>query len=319
TLVKISKSKKSKASKKEDLTIKITTNYLNFRTSPWGKKIGVVSYGQIYRVYLSKKDSKGNVWYRIKSNNRYGYVYAGNSYTKVIYKKNLADGWNKYGSRYYYVDKDGNVVRGWKVIGKTKYFFNEIGFMQTGWKKIGGRYYNFGKNGILKNGKNGQKNPNYITKIPGFYVSPMIADKNNTREERIEAMISTAKKYLGTTYKPCYAGRPGTYCDCSGLVMQGLYSAGYDPKPVSPKRHSLPAYEYESRNLWKDKRYKRVSYNDRRRGDLVFYHNGRGIVIHVGIYLGNNKIIEEWPPYGMIRPLHWGPRPYIKGFTRPFN
>lgn len=39
----------------------------------------------------------------------------------------------------------------------------------------------------------------------GWYVSPLLADENNTREERIEAMISTAYEYYGDTYKACYS------------------------------------------------------------------------------------------------------------------
>ena len=100
--------------------------------------------------------------------------------------------------------------------------------------------------------------------------------------------------------------------------MQGLYGAGYDPAPVSPKRHALPAYEYESRSLWFDSRIRQVPASQKQRGDLVFYHNGYGTVIHIGIYLGNNRVLEEWPPYGMIRPLYWGVRPYVMGFKRPF-
>ncbi len=50
----------------------------------------------------------------------------------------------------------------------------------------------------------------------------------------------------------------------------------------------------------------------------MFYHNGYGTVIHIAIYLGDGKVIEEWPPYCMIKPVDWSVRPYILGYKRVF-
>lgn len=125
---------------------------------------------------------------------------------------------------------------------------------------------------------------------------------------RIEAMISTAYEYYGDTYKACYSQAPGGYVDCSGLAMQGLYAAGFDPWPVSPERHSNPAYEYESRNMW-NLPIQRVSYSDRQRGDLIYYDNGYGTIIHVAIYLGDDKVIEAWPPSVTVMPTVNGIHP----------
>ncbi|PID82908.1 MAG: hypothetical protein CSB15_00970, partial [Clostridiales bacterium] len=58
----------------------------NFRTSPWGRKIGVVKKGSKYKVYGYKKDPKGVVWYKIYSNGRYGYVYSSGGYTSIVSK-----------------------------------------------------------------------------------------------------------------------------------------------------------------------------------------------------------------------------------------
>ena len=151
----------------------------------------------------------------------------------------------------------------------------------------------------------------------GWYVSPLLADENNTREERIEAMISTAYEYLGDTYKACYSQAPGGYVDCSGLAMQGLYAAGFDPWPVSPERHSNPAYEYESRNMW-NLPIQRVSYSDRQRGDLIYYDNGYGTIIHVAIYLGDDRVIEAWPPSVTVMSTVNSIHPHVYGVQRPF-
>ncbi len=219
----------------------------------------------------------------------------------------------------YYLKQWGYMAKNcWVEIDGTWYYFRDNGTKQTGWRKLGGRHYYFGADGKLANGTYGQTEPNKLIDLPGYYISPLLADENNTRSERIEAMIQTAMTYLGTTYKPCCAGAPGTCCDCSGLVMQSLYAAGYNPYPISPKRHALPEYEYESRSFWADSRIPTVPASQIQRGDLVFYHNGYGTVIHIAIYLGDGTVIEEWPPYGMIRPLNWSPRPHILGYKRVF-
>ena len=152
----------------------------------------------------------------------------------------------------------------------------------------------------------------------GAYVSPIKVDATSTRSEHIEAMISTAYSYLGTPYVIGASGPPGTGIDCSGLVMQGLYAAGMDISPINPVRHAKPGYEYESRNMWASKKFKHVPYSQRQRGDLIFYQSSSGVVIHVAIYLGDNKVIESWPNKVVVWPIKNNSRSNIKGVVRPF-
>ena len=152
----------------------------------------------------------------------------------------------------------------------------------------------------------------------GAYVSPMKVNRESTRSDHIEAMISTAYSYLGTAYVIGASGPPGTGVDCSGLVMQALYSAGLDISPINPVRHAHPGYEYESRNMWASSKFKHVPYSQRQRGDLIFYQNSSGVVIHVAIYLGNNQVIESWPNEVVVWPITNGQRSNIKGVVRPF-
>jgi cell wall-associated NlpC family hydrolase len=91
----------------------------------------------------------------------------------------------------------------------------------------------------------------------------------------------------------CKSDKPGKGLDCSGLVMQACYGAGVDLWPSNPYRHKKPAYEYESRNIAKMKNLKTVSFSKRKRGDLIFFSNSVGTIIHVAIYLGNDKIIHS--------------------------
>ncbi|MDY6152645.1 MAG: NlpC/P60 family protein, partial [Terrisporobacter sp.] len=149
------------------------------------------------------------------------------------------------------------------------------------------------------------------------YVTPVKTKLTDTKEDLIEKMISTAKSYLGTEYVVGAAGVPGSGIDCSGLVMQAMYSVGIDPSPISVTRHTQPGYEYESRNLWKLSTLKTVS--KPKRGDLVFYKNSSGTIIHVAIYLGNDKVIESWPEEVVEWPLIHPERPLIKGYKRIFG
>lgn len=155
----------------------------------------------------------------------------------------------------------------------------------------------------------------------GSYVSPVQINSESTRSDCIEAMISRAYDYLGTSYVVGASGAPGTGVDCSGLVMQALYAAGMDLSPINPIRHSKPGYEYESANMWASSKFKHVSYSERQRGDLIFYQNSSGTVIHVAIYLGNNQVIESWcEPVNrvVVWPITNSYRSNIKGVVRPF-
>ena len=126
-----------------------------------------------------------------------------------------------------------------------------------------------------------------------YYTAPVLVNNSSTKKDHIEAMIKTAYRYLGDRYVVCQSRAPGKGVDCSGLVMQACYGAGVDLWPSNPYRHRSPAYEWESRNIAKHSNLKTVPYKNRKRGDLIFYANSNGVVIHVAIYLGNNKIIHS--------------------------
>lgn len=154
----------------------------------------------------------------------------------------------------------------------------------------------------------------------GAYVSPLLTNAQSTRQDHIEAMINTAYTYLGTDYVVGASGAPGTGVDCSGLAMQALYGAGIDMETITPITHSLPGHEYESANMWASSKFMHVPYSQRERGDLIFYQDSTGAVIHVAIYLGNDQVIESTVPANkvIIAPIINGYRGNIKGVARPF-
>ncbi len=188
---------------------------------------------------------------------------------------------------------------------------------KNGWLLHKGEWLHFTKDGDVD--KLQEEAPT-LTVIPGFFVTKMRTGNLNTREERIEAMIQCALDYIGTPYRICTSREPGVGCDCSGLVMQALYAAGFDPYPATPDHHARPENEYDSRTLFHQTPMLHVDFSQLKRGDLVYYRSERGnIIIHVAIYLGNGKVVEAWPPYvtdsyGVTAPPH----PYVYGVTRPF-
>ena len=44
--------------------------------------------------------------------------------------------------------------------------------------------------------------------------------------------------------------------------------------------------------MWADEHFQKVDFSDRAVGDLVFYCDANGVIIHVAIYLGNDLCIE---------------------------
>jgi cell wall-associated NlpC family hydrolase len=152
------------------------------------------------------------------------------------------------------------------------------------------------------------------------YISPLKTHVYDGRQAHIEAMISEAYKYLNKPYIVGAASSSSYGVDCSGLVTQALYAAGISPLPVSSIQHAYPGNEYNSRKLWATPSLKNISYSKRQRGDLIFYYKpGTKIIIHVAIYLGNDKVIEAWPPRVMVQPIKNSHRSVIAGVKRPFQ
>ena len=101
--------------------------------------------------------------------------------------------------------------------------------------------------------------------------------------------------------------------------MEALYSAGINPLPSSSYIHAHPGHEWESRVLFANSKLKKVSYGQRQRGDLIFYRSPYDNKIwHVAIYLGNDQVIESWPPCVMVQPIKNSQRSWIAGVGRPF-
>jgi cell wall-associated NlpC family hydrolase len=97
-------------------------------------------------------------------------------------------------------------------------------------------------------------------------------DISSLRQE----VASYAQKFVGNPY--VWGGTSLTHgADCSGFVQTIYAQFGY----------SIPRVSRDQAGAGK-----RVDYDDRRPGDLIFYTNGSGTVNHVAMYIGNNMIVH---------------------------
>lgn len=151
------------------------------------------------------------------------------------------------------------------------------------------------------------------------YIAPLGAGAGQGRAAHIEAMINQAAKYIGKPWLEGCSSSPAYGVDCSGLVMQALYAGGINPTSCSSIYHGFPGNEWNSRNLFNDPHFMNIAWGDRQRGDLVFYYEpGTQTIIHVGIYLGNDQILDSWPPYVGINPIVNWQHPVVAGIRRVF-
>lgn len=268
------------------LLIRENNKYTGFTTS--NIKIKTKKYYQNLKKYVQIKNKitlKGNAGYNLKLGYMGLKVKKVNAYFKIGDKN-----WPRYTNETVKKVKSFQKKNKLKVTGVVdKKTWMKMGFSEKSWTTL------------------------------GAYVSPIKINPASTKKDHINAMIKRAKEYLGTSYVVGASGKVKEGVDCSGLVMQALYAAGVDPYPITPIRHSKPGYEYESRNLWKYKGFKTVSYSKRQKGDLIFYKGRSGSVNHVAIYLGNNKVIESYPNKVMISDILGRDHDKIMGVKRVFN
>ena len=121
-------------------------------------------------------------------------------------------------------------------------------------------------------------------------------------DERFAAMIKEAEKYLGYPY--VWGGSsPSTSFDCSGFVCWVLNHSGWDVGRTTAQGlcdYCIP-----------------VRASDARPGDLVFFKGTYDTleVSHVGIYVGNNMMIQCGDPitYSNLKSVYWQQHLYCYG------
>ncbi|MCR5829556.1 MAG: C40 family peptidase [Lachnospiraceae bacterium] len=96
------------------------------------------------------------------------------------------------------------------------------------------------------------------------------------------AIITEAKKHLGLKY--VWGGLSlSKGADCSGFCCAVFAKCGFDLLDIGRSSYTLAGSSYG----------RKVTYEEAKPGDLVFYKLKKGRVSHVAIYLGGGKIIHE--------------------------
>lgn len=105
--------------------------------------------------------------------------------------------------------------------------------------------------------------------------------------KQVDALLKEARTWLGTPYAYACAEK-GRGTDCSGMIMT-LFNDVYAlrlPRSSAMQRQYAKSVEFESI----------------RPGDLVFFTTSKssGNVNHVGLYIGNNRMIHASTSRGVI-------------------
>ncbi|GGT42554.1 C40 family peptidase [Streptomyces purpureus] len=111
-----------------------------------------------------------------------------------------------------------------------------------------------------------------LAAVGGTLLAPGAAPEAEAATFHAAKALKVAVSKKGSPYQ---YGAAGPYrFDCSGLTLYSYKKAG----------KALPRTAQAQYN-----RTRHISASHRRKGDLVFFHSGRG-VYHVGIYAGHGKI-----------------------------
>lgn len=120
-----------------------------------------------------------------------------------------------------------------------------------------------------------------------------------TSSPKAQAIIAEASKYLGRKY--VWGGStPSTGFDCSGLTSWSFKQNG-----ITIPRTAAQQYAASTK----------ISADEAKAGDLVFFSYGKGVA-HVGIYLGDGRMINAQNSGLKIAPLagYWSK--YLVGYGR---
>ena len=157
---------------------------------------------------------------------------------------------------------------------------------------LGGRPYLF-NGGLPSGGSDGSGAPGIDYQVPAEALT----------DEEFAAIYKEAQKYVGTPY--VWGGStPETGFDCSGYVCWVYNQNGYNVGRTT------------ANGLWNKSQH--ISEAEAKPGDLVFFEGtydtpGKS---HVGIYLGNGKMVSAGDPikYADIHSSYW--QKYLSGFGR---
>lgn len=236
-----------------DSTGTVTGNGVNLRKGP---STSYARIGVLYRGNTVTVTGQSGAWYKVTTaSGTSGYVYGSyvsiNSTSSDNTSENVSSSTLKRGSTGAAVKQlQGNLI----MLG----YLNDTADGIFGAKTESAVAQYQRRNGLTSDGLAGSKTTSAI----------------GSEVVRINKIIDTAKKYLGTDY--VYGGStPQTGFDCSGLTQYSFGQAGI----------TIPRVSYEQAAGGRS-----VPRSQIRIGDIVAFNSP---VSHVGIYIGNNKFIHS--------------------------
>lgn len=115
-------------------------------------------------------------------------------------------------------------------------------------------------------------------------------------EKKVDALIKTAKSYMGVKY--VYGGADPKGFDCSGYIMYIFKKHGASVPRTADDQYDVGRKVADGKSLVK--------------GDLVFFSEDRREITHVGLYLGNGSFIHASSSKGIridsLSNDYWKPR-----------
>jgi cell wall-associated NlpC family hydrolase len=114
-----------------------------------------------------------------------------------------------------------------------------------------------------------------------FVMLPAAQGQANAKEiqeisKPTSGVIGAAEKYIGTPY--CRGGQSPRCFDCSGFVKYVHAQKGIDLPRTAHQQYKMA---------------KKISKSEAVPGDLVFFKYKNGYVHHVGIYVGDGKVLHS--------------------------
>lgn len=126
------------------------------------------------------------------------------------------------------------------------------------------------------------------------------ASADSDSDAHYSAVYNEAKKHLGSRY--VFGAVGPTNFDCSGFT-QYVYK-----KSVSKKIPRTAQAQYNGT--------KKVSKKNVQKGDLVYFGGSKSSISHVGMYIGNGKMIDS-QNRGVVTENVYAPWWHVVGFSRP--
>ncbi len=263
----------------------VTTTSLRLRASP-STSSSTLAYAQENEVVVLL--SKSGSWYKVLYNLKEGYMHE--SYLKTSTIRNVELGYGKV--NYKQVNMRSGPSTAYSAVGKS----NEgdlayiIGINKQWYKVIWNDTICYIRSDYLTlieapyENKASSKSPLFFRKgsstgtavsASALKNSPNYIAGNST--SKADAIISTAKKYIGVPY--LWAGTTPSGFDCSGYVQYVFKAHG-----ISLNRTAATQYKHGTY----------VSKSNLMPGDLVFFQNTyKAGISHVGIYIGDGKFIHS--------------------------